>query len=251
MFALIFADVRRAETWQSCHLPLPPHALFQDRLSVKKMCQQLAPPLVRKTLRDSFALVPEHYTLRKKASGAPYLEDSLSSLEPSLKGSLKALVASRPTPSLSLSHSGPYLGIALSDQGPVGLDIEDRTLSRPLKRLAKRFSHTDQAFIHTHGDRAFYQIWTSREALGKCVERGLEGALSLEVRRWPTRLERWESVDVTFKTSSLEPQKARCFSLFSGEKEALFYTVATAHPLPPPILDSDIDTQNSDLPPSD
>lgn len=67
---------------------------------------------------------------------------------------------------LSLSHSGRLVACAVAD-APVGLDIEDRSLTRDVARLAPRvLDAEEQAWLAAQPDAraAFLSLWTLKEA---------------------------------------------------------------------------------------
>lgn len=80
----------------------------------------------------------------------------------------------------NISHSNGLVACAISDE-PVGVDLE-RIVPIPYEKmhaLAKRyFTPNEYDFFKARGDeRAFYYVWTRKEALSKC--RGDALALSL------------------------------------------------------------------------
>jgi len=93
---------------------------------------------------------------------------------------------------LSVSHSGRYLAVALSEALRIGVDIEDRTWRfrktpyDPARyaRIARRFFYpTECALIAANEDplrheEAFFYVWTSKEAAGKRNGEGIPAALS-------------------------------------------------------------------------
>ena len=76
----------------------------------------------------------------------------------------------------SISHAHGIVGVAVSDESPVGLDIEK---VRPMRAgfSARYFSEAEQAIIHTADDRdeALIRLWTAKEAVGKHHGTGLGG----------------------------------------------------------------------------
>lgn len=80
----------------------------------------------------------------------------------------------------SVSHTGPWLAIAVSNGVPLGIDIEPG--DRPLRwqRLARRYFPADDAerlcaCDEAEGRRRFLDHWTAREALIKAAGRTLAG----------------------------------------------------------------------------
>jgi 4'-phosphopantetheinyl transferase len=80
----------------------------------------------------------------------------------------------------NLADSADVAVIAISDEGPVGVDVE---LVRPIEheRLARRFfSMLECAALDEAPDpeHAFFTIWTRKEAVVKATGRGISGGLS-------------------------------------------------------------------------
>jgi 4'-phosphopantetheinyl transferase len=86
-------------------------------------------------------------------------------------------------PSFNLSHSGDRVLIALAEEGRVGVDVE---VIRPLpdaEALAERSFSTDEAaalsaLAAAERERAFFRIWTRKEAFIKAVGRGMSIPMS-------------------------------------------------------------------------
>lgn len=81
----------------------------------------------------------------------------------------------------NLSHSDQMAACAISDR-PIGIDIEH--IGTPNFKIAKRFfTENEQNFIDSSSDKtkAFYDIWTRKEALLKCTGRGLGAVSSSDV----------------------------------------------------------------------
>lgn len=78
---------------------------------------------------------------------------------------------------VSLSHSGDYAVCAIADC-PVGIDIEK---IRPINMRVAERTFSDGELKHLGPDdeisdevlRHFYEIWTAKEAYGKCVGTGI------------------------------------------------------------------------------
>src|SRR5262249_36616063 len=70
--------------------------------------------------------------------------------------------------SVSLSHSGGWVACAISDAGPVGIDIEVHRPHRNLHGIAAAaFGPGEQTQVATDGAAGFYRIWTLKEAMAK------------------------------------------------------------------------------------
>ncbi|NKI35885.1 4'-phosphopantetheinyl transferase superfamily protein [Wenzhouxiangella sp. XN79A] len=79
----------------------------------------------------------------------------------------------------SLSHTGPWLAVAISAGEPVGIDIEPADRRPRWQRLARRYFPADEAerlcACGDEGGRRFLAHWTAREALVKAAGRTLAG----------------------------------------------------------------------------
>jgi 4'-phosphopantetheinyl transferase len=85
--------------------------------------------------------------------------------------------------SLSLSHSGAWILIALREGGRIGIDLELARESQEYVMLARRFFHPDEAsalsrLTGEYQKDLFYAIWTMKEACLKAAGRGIAGAMS-------------------------------------------------------------------------
>lgn len=82
----------------------------------------------------------------------------------------------------NISHSSQIAAAALSADGSaVGIDIERIADGRDIKKIAQRFfGERERAFIEAEGysARAFFFVWTSKEAYAKYIGHGLGEALS-------------------------------------------------------------------------
>jgi 4'-phosphopantetheinyl transferase len=77
-------------------------------------------------------------------------------------------------PSVSLSHSGGWVACAVSDAGPVGIDIEVHRLSRNLVGIAAAAFGPDERWqVAANGASGFYRIWTLKEAMAKASGVGI------------------------------------------------------------------------------
>lgn len=102
----------------------------------------------------------------------------------------------RPPPCFNLAHSGNLCLIAISDDGPVGIDVE-AIRDRPHRdRLVEtRFAPSEaEAILRFSGERrtrAFYRCWTRKEAYLKALGVGLTaelGAFAVSVGDQPALL---------------------------------------------------------------
>ncbi len=79
----------------------------------------------------------------------------------------------------SITHTDGIVGVAVSEQHPVGLDIER---VRPMRNgfAARYFSECEQAQIRAASDpdEALLRLWTAKEAVGKYHGTGLGGRIA-------------------------------------------------------------------------
>jgi 4'-phosphopantetheinyl transferase len=98
----------------------------------------------------------------------------------------------------NLSHSGDLMVIALCLDQPIGVDIEKEDPHFPVMEIAARFfcESEQRALAQLEGEsrwRAFFQIWTAKEAVLKANSLGLSFEPSkVEVALSPLRLTRIE-----------------------------------------------------------
>ncbi|MCW0213300.1 MAG: 4'-phosphopantetheinyl transferase superfamily protein [Pseudonocardia sp.] len=102
-------------------------------------------------------------------------------------------------PEFSLTHSGDRVGVAVSADGPVGLDVEQlRTLS-DLDGLASHALSPTERREHPPADAgAFLTTWTRKEALLKATGEGLSSpmaAITLGPADGPATVREWSGVD--------------------------------------------------------
>lgn len=87
----------------------------------------------------------------------------------------------------NVSHSGGHVAIAISDAGPIGVDLEAVRATSDLLQLAERFfspAEADVVRAAAESDRAarFFSYWTAKEAVIKAAG----GGLSLDLRSFET-----------------------------------------------------------------
>lgn len=88
---------------------------------------------------------------------------------------------SNPNWHFNISHSGSLLALAISNQAPLGVDLESRQLSSAqIQRLARRyFSEDEQVWLAQYPESAhFLRLWTIKEAVLKAHGGGIANNLS-------------------------------------------------------------------------
>lgn len=76
----------------------------------------------------------------------------------------------------NLSHSKDRLLIAVSNSGPIGVDVEFRKPNFNYNAIAQRwFSPAENQHLRTHENpsRAFFDLWTKKEAYVKALGQGI------------------------------------------------------------------------------
>jgi 4'-phosphopantetheinyl transferase len=82
----------------------------------------------------------------------------------------------------NVSHSGDLAVIAISGEGPVGVDVEQVRPVEGMEAIAARFFSLEErdalaALAPDERTHAFYQAWTRKEAMLKATGHGLSRAL--------------------------------------------------------------------------
>jgi len=119
--------------------------------------------LLREILGDHLGLDPAAVRFREEGGGKPFVD----------------LPPGTPPVFFSLSRSGDYCAVALSDTLDVGVDIERVKGSFDWKPVAKAWlSEKENRALCNLGDRgsgveAFFRLWCAREAAAKALGKGL------------------------------------------------------------------------------
>ncbi len=92
------------------------------------------------------------------------------------------------SPCFNLSHTEGAVVLAMSFRGPVGVDLEDTRRALRADAIARRWFHPEeQKASDDSTPKAFFRMWTRKEAFLKATGRGLRGPLSdcntLEIER--------------------------------------------------------------------
>lgn len=76
-------------------------------------------------------------------------------------------------PDFNLSHSGGAVACILG-RGRVGIDVQEESEALDVERLAARFfEEGERARLQNASRESFFELWTKKEALGKCLGEGL------------------------------------------------------------------------------
>lgn len=166
---------------QLFHIPkLAASVLFEDaygRLSTaeKKTADEIT------VCSRLYEFVYGRYSL--KIALAEHLNTQASSLELLKAPQGKLYLQHNPT-FFNLTHSGEYMAFCISDEGPVGIDIEHvKKHKSNLLSIAKRFftqaEYQALKLTDTHQQKLlFYKIWTLKEAALKATGLGISAGLN-------------------------------------------------------------------------
>lgn len=114
---------------------------------------------------------------------ATYLKVDAKTLLFSQEQHGKPFLPEYPNCYFNLSHSGDQLAIAVTDYGPVGIDVEQWKQKSNFFALVKRcFAETEQSYWlalpESEKTKEFYRFWTRKEAFVKATGRGIGLGLS-------------------------------------------------------------------------
>ncbi len=84
---------------------------------------------------------------------------------------------------ISISHSGLWVACLISSADkPAGIDLEDLSKKRNFLKLAKHFFSVEEyEYVHQFGEKAFYNLWTAKEAIAKLRGKGLSEVLRIKL----------------------------------------------------------------------
>jgi 4'-phosphopantetheinyl transferase len=134
---------------------------------------------------DGFRYVQAHARMRRILGGLLGLP--AAGLEFALGDRGKPLLPDHPHLHFNLSHSGSLMALAVTEAGPVGVDVERIDTTHRLDDLVDRYfaPAEGEAFLALPPERrpeAFFEIWTRKEAFIKVTGEGLSRGLgSFEV----------------------------------------------------------------------
>ena len=148
---------------------------FQSFKSEQRRREYLASrALMRMALSHHYQYDPAHWQFSQAENAPPQL-----------------LNPARQDLFISLSHSGDYVILAISEQ-PVGIDIEQAgQRTRALSIAKKVFTSEQQQALDAlpEADRLqyFYRLWTQKEALVKALHDSTPNFQMISTKAWPTK----------------------------------------------------------------
>lgn len=153
----------------SVFAPSDANAKYINKLSErigKSARESLFALILLAKLAERAGASPRELVLRRNENGKPYFEDS----------KLK----------FSISHSGEYVAVALSDECDVGIDMETADIdgSKAIKMAKRFFTEKEQAEIE-RDPSLFRDIWRKKEATAKCLGVTLERIIRDEKNATP------------------------------------------------------------------
>ncbi|MBA3661803.1 MAG: 4'-phosphopantetheinyl transferase superfamily protein [Gammaproteobacteria bacterium] len=126
----------------------------------------------------------------------------------------------------NLSHSGGLAVIAIAQDSPLGIDLELMKTPYPESIASRFFTPSEQALLAVQTDRAraFYQVWSKKEALIKANGQGL----AISLRQFSVTLASHEAItfhNVTWQlfTPSLHPDYQTALATILVTPEIVVY----------------------------
>lgn len=135
------------------------HQLRHRTKRLEFLCGRI---LLRHTLAQLLGTSARTLMFRYGRYGKPYLAVKLGDATPEL--------------SFNLSHAGNHILLGVSQHGEIGVDIE--VIDAYRADIARRYFHQDE-YLHletlpsSERSRAFYRVWTAKEACVKALGVGL------------------------------------------------------------------------------
>lgn len=81
-------------------------------------------------------------------------------------------------PHVSISHSGDLIAVALTELGPVGVDVEETTRHTDIKSMLRYVFSPGELEVLPEPEALFYQAWTRKESILKATGEGLRVPMS-------------------------------------------------------------------------
>jgi len=149
----LMRECGRAADGALLHWSLP-----TDHFSGARRRSLLARAMLRRLLVHATGIPAFGWTFEIEASGRPVVRNADCDR----------------IPSISLSHSGGWVAVAVSGAGAIGIDIE---VHRPRRNFtgiaAAAFGPEERRRARLDGAAGFYRIWTLKEAMAKASGVGI------------------------------------------------------------------------------
>lgn len=124
------------------------------KIPSKKALRIAADALARKTISEFCGIQPDKILFGTGEKGKPYAKN-LSVY-------------------FSISHSGDYAVCAVS-KNEIGIDVEKIRKVHP--RAAEKICNTNEIGYANSSQKAFFEVWTLKEAYFKCIGTGLDAEI--------------------------------------------------------------------------
>lgn len=188
---------------------------------------------------------------------AEYLGKSAAAIQFEYESRGKPYLAGHPV-QFNISHSGDWLVIAITRDRAIGVDIEQIQAARSWLALAERFFRQSEAraikTLPPHDQtRAFFKLWTRKEAVLKATGQGLQGLPNLELAVHPSHQvvtdaqRQWEILDLDHISGYAGALSIQTPRLIPGEKGAAPTRIVTQHlptATPTPVTFQHYDSSN-------
>lgn len=155
--------------WASPGHALPWHRAFLSAAEVKR-----ADAFRRDADRDRFTTANAllHLAAGRHLGAVPAVDRTCTRCgEPHGKPLIEGL-------HVSVSHSGDLIAVALTELGPIGVDVEETTRHADIESMLPYVFSGDELAALPDPSEHFYQVWTRKESILKATGEGLHVRMS-------------------------------------------------------------------------
>jgi len=125
-------------------------------------------------------------------------------------------------PAISIAHSAHLAAAAICRVGLVGIDLELHNSTRNFSGIAETyFGPLEAAQVAAGGVRAFYRIWTLREAIGKATGEGLLTDCRDRIIDAAPYAGAWVSYDQEWLLAHIEPRPGVSLALAAQPRDGI------------------------------
>ena len=145
----------------SQQLPQNEKKHLEDLRSSKRRLEYLTGRILLRTILQKIFDLPCNIEIKKSKKGKPFIESG---------------------PEFNLSHSRGITFLGVSNDAPIGVDVEFQTEGRDVSGIAKYYGRSDElqyleSLGHKEQNEAFYKIWSLKESYSKAKGIGIDHSL--------------------------------------------------------------------------
>jgi len=145
----------------SQQLPQNEKKHLEDLRSSKRRLEYLTGRILLRTILQKIFDLPYNIEIKKSKKGKPFIETG---------------------PEFNLSHSRGITFLGVSNDAPIGVDVEFQTEGRDVSGIAKYYGRSDElqyleSLGHKEQNEAFYKIWSLKESYSKAKGIGIDHSL--------------------------------------------------------------------------